>query len=160
MLNNETIASEVNIGVEKFTITDKRLLYNNGSNNYFVGINELRGAECTVATVDVAKFNFPKGEGRLVLSVLIAFVMGLLYEYFVNGHSFSIVLALFLALPIAIGLLLLTYIIDKATTSKEQKCVLQISKKDNTWFINQYYASNFNAELSLLANNINTQIYS
>lgn len=79
LIANESKISDIIIESEKFTVTDKRVLYSNGSNNAFIGINELRSAEMKEMDVKFSRF---KPNYQALLPLITLFWVIVVYVYY------------------------------------------------------------------------------
>ncbi|MFA4868088.1 MAG: hypothetical protein WC623_07815 [Pedobacter sp.] len=166
ILQNETLIGEHVIGTEKFTITDKRMLYNNQGNNNIIGIKELRSAEAKQMYLKFNRFNLPAQEPLIALITIISIIVAYIVivatgrEY---GFEYGDLMPLFLAALASIAIVPIAFIIVRSlqafTTFNADKVVLQIIKTDNTYWANQHYNPEFIPQLQELVKDINKSIY-
>ncbi|TDO23764.1 hypothetical protein [Pedobacter duraquae] len=160
---NEHKVSEIIIGSEKFTVTDKRVIFNHPNNNAFIGINELRGAEMKEMDVKYHRFK----PNYQALSPLVGlFWVAVMYVYICTTEpqfGFGDLTPLFLAFFWCIGLLPATlivfYIIQSMTSYNKRQILVNIIKTDNSFWLNQYYDLTCVDQLRELTATINNAIY-
>lgn len=164
LIANESKISEIIIGSEKFTITDKRVLYNHPNNNAFIGINELRGIEMKELDVKFNRINIPSFQS--IAPIIAFFWLIVVYVYYCSAkpeYSFGDLSPLFLAGFWCLGLLPTTlailYIIQSVTSYTEKKILVNIIKTDSSFWLNQYYDLSCSDKLNQLTQTINNAIY-
>lgn len=160
LLNNEQIKKEVHISNEKFTVTDKRLLFNNGQINSFIGLNELRGVNVEEIDVKVSKLNLPENKVLMVYCVMIVFASIFIYNTILTGDYLpSVFFAFFMTVPATIVLMIVLKVLEAATSKIEKRTLLQIKKTDEGLFLNQFYLKQYDDELNQIATAANSEIY-
>lgn len=164
LLPDEIIYREISVGSERFTITDKRLLYSDGVNDDFIRINELRGSNVTQQDIKFDRFNLPPYQS--VSAMLSVISIASVYVYYCRTkpeYQFGDLSPFFVAIFWSFGIvpigLLLIYMLKTVTTYTEKKMILNITKTDNTFFANQYYDLQFSSALKQLEREINVAIY-
>jgi hypothetical protein len=158
-IENEIKITDIVIGLETFTVTNKRVLYSNGNYNTFIGIDELRGAETRDDNVKHSKFDI-NIEQLVLRSSIIIFLLVYCYFWFIEDSILSgFVFGFFGSLSLTATLAIIAFIIKKAATKQELLTLLTINKKDNTLFANQYYDTSNKNKIVELTNTINNTIY-
>ena len=165
LINDEKIVAAVNIGTEVFTVTDKRVLYNNsGMHNTFIGLRDLKGAEVIDSDMKFRRINFPPSE---LLSLYISVIaLASVYVYycttdpkFAFGEFAPLLLAFFWLIGILPVSLIVLYSIQAMTSYTLKRSILNIVRTDNTYFCNQHYDPTESVHLQLIVKEINNAIF-
>lgn len=169
LLENEKEVITIQLNHERFKLTDKRLLYKNGSQEAFIGINEIRGANLTEQEGKQYTYNYSSSKvaiGTTVVACLVIFV----YNVLVNddgGVTGAIVgsfagsfFGIFYGIAIGVFVGLIGYIVQELSANKVKMVHFVITQKDgNNWYDGLKSHEHQHA-IKKLQHHINSYIYS
>lgn len=164
LIANETLISQIKIGSENFSITNKRVILENDPNSFFIGLSELRGAEIKEEKITFNKFSLPSSERLGIICMFI--YLAIIYIYFsvelnsaYSGLFGILCTGIGIGIPATLVTIFLLNIIQKSTSYSEIKVTLKITKTDNSLWVNQFYDLAQRDKLNEVSNQINSSIY-
>jgi len=157
---NEIIDSIIILGEEKFTITDKRLIYRSHAANAFIGNHELRSASLTEIDVTYEKFNLPDIPDLMKLSYVASFLVVAVVQTSLGEETGAIFISSFMYGFLGmIGLTILLKVTQSIMRYTLKQVRFNIEKTDNSSFLIHLYGLERKNDLIALSNKINTAIY-
>ncbi|MDF2947997.1 MAG: hypothetical protein K0R07_7 [Sedimentibacter sp.] len=168
LLGNEKEVLTIQINHERFKLTDKRLLYKNGSQEAFIGINEVRGANLTEQEGKQYTYNYSSSKvaiGTTVVACLIIFVYNVLAndDGGISGAIVGSIGGSFFGIfyGIAIGAIvgLIAYIIQELSANKVKLVHFTITQKDGNYWYDGLRSDSHRQALNKLKEHINSCIY-
>ena len=170
LINNETSLSQVQIGTELFTVTDKRLIYDDVGQNFFIGISELSGAQIENRIVSYSRFEKYDRKGSVMWMIIAGTI---LYQFYFHSSTSGLFTedekTTGMMLGIAFGFLLTSFVvgvlmlilraINNSTRYNKNQVLFSVQKKDNSYFHAKYYEPEFHNNLAALAKVINSAVY-
>ncbi|MDY0906594.1 hypothetical protein [Pedobacter sp. CFBP9032] len=145
---------------EKFTITDRRLLYESKEANAFIGNHELRSASLTEIDVTYEKFNLPEIPDMMKLSYVASFLVVAIVQACLGEETGVIFISSFMYGFLGmIGLTILLKVTQAIMRYNVKQVRFNIEKTDNSSFLIHLYGMERKNDLITLSNKINAAIY-
>lgn len=152
LLTNETIVQQVEVGLRLFVFTNKRLIVQNtnDSESRYTTYDMISRPSLTsqVLTDEI----MPKIQPLVTLISLVYIVGACIWAFLQKGPGAfggSLLYVLFITPAVAIGVVILAFIIAWALKKKPRHVMLfQILMKDGTLFVNEYFETELTSKLN------------
>ena len=160
ILPDEKVNSITIFEGERFTITDRRLLYESKAANAFIGNHELRSASLTEIEVIYEKFNLPEIGDLMKLSYVASFLVVAIVQASLGEETGVIFISSFMYGFLGmIGLTILLKVTQAFMRYNVKQVRFNIEKSDNSSFLIHLYEMERKNDLITLSNKINAAIY-
>ncbi|QQT29816.1 hypothetical protein I6I99_21110 [Sphingobacterium multivorum] len=168
LLENEKELITVQVNQEKFKVTDKRILYKNGAQEAFIGLNELRGAD--IRDEEVNQYTYTYNPTTIVVIVaVIACLCVFLYPVFTTNMDIEAALLAGAFFGVFGGIIisciiggiagLIAWYIKESTATKVKMVNFTITQKDGQFWYDGVRSQDQRQALNKLKEHINSYIY-